>query len=69
MVSNVFPLVSPLHRPGGMSEKSFGLFVALAVAILFILMSTPLSTSALSGLFGHSAGHESATSSLSLVRR
>lgn len=52
-----------------MSEKSFGLFMAFAVAVLVVLMSTPLTTSALNGLFSRVASHDSPTSSLSLARR
>lgn len=52
-----------------MSEKSFALFMVLAAAVLVVLMSTPLSTSALNGLFGRVASQESSASTLSLARR
>ena len=52
-----------------MSERSFGLFMAAAVAVLVMLMSTPLSTSVLNGLFSRVAGHESPASTRSPARR
>ena len=52
-----------------MSDRNFGLFVALAVTILVVLMSTPLTSGVLSAMLGRGANEHARAVTLSFAQR